>query len=236
MNALPAIAHRLAEHSVAETNSLLVSSARQHGVSLTERTDWRVSYEKPDGTIVPAGIVKAGWVAEAATPAELDAVERKVLTGMAPPERDQVAMWIAELSVITARREDDHATESLRLAAYVSRLRDYPADVVREALLTRRWKFFPTWSELGMVCDDLVKPRRDMLASLERARNEAQRRERSAGLVSPGKYSQTTEERRATAASLGSILAEMRQRAAAEAQAQPADAPKWRGPEVEAGE
>lgn len=208
---LPALATRLARHTVAETDSLLASSARQCGVSLTERTDWRGGYTKPDGTIVAGGSVKLGWTVDAGSPAALDAARRKLAPSMTPPEADQVSMWLAELSVITARREDDAATESLRLAAYASRLREYPADVVREALMVRRWKFFPAWAELADACDALVKPRRDMLAALERARADADRKAAEASaLPAPGQHHETAEERRVSAEAARAIMAEVR--------------------------
>lgn len=86
-----------------------------------------------------------------------------------PPTRRQVAAWLAELSVITARREGSDDEERFRLEVYTRRCQTYPADVMRYALMERRWKFFPSWAELAQVCDDLVSPRQKM-ASVIRAR------------------------------------------------------------------
>src|SRR5690606_28314230 len=94
----------------------------------------------------------------------------------ATPTDDQVEEWIAELSLIAPKRFDGEGNEMLRLRAYVSRLRDYPADVVREALLSRVWRFFPSWAELSEACDELVSHRRAVRAELDRA--EAKIRER----------------------------------------------------------
>lgn len=84
------------------------------------------------------------------------------------PER-QIEEWLAELSVITRRKQDDDITERLRLAAYSSRLAEYPADVAREALLRHNWLFFPAWAELREVCEKLAAPRRAMLWHLKNA-------------------------------------------------------------------
>ena len=173
------LAQRLAAHSPAETNSLVASSVRQCGVTLEEATDVKFSYEKPDGTIVPTRYVKF-WTARAGSHSQIDAAREKLAYAMRPAERGQVLGWLAELSVITARRADDDATEDLRAAAYSNRLSDYPADVVREALLVRRWKFFPTWLELGDACDEIVKPRKQMQAALDQAEWEVADRERRA--------------------------------------------------------
>jgi len=86
-----------------------------------------------------------------------------------PAPKNQIEEWLAELSVITRRKQDDDITETLRLSAYSSRLADYPADVAREALLKHKWLFFPAWAELQDVCDKLAAPRRAMLWHLQNA-------------------------------------------------------------------
>lgn len=88
---------------------------------------------------------------------------------MTPAPKTQIEEWLAELSVITRRKQDDDITENLRLSAYSSRLADYPADVAREAVLKHKWLFFPAWAELQEVCDKLAAPRRAMLWHLEHA-------------------------------------------------------------------
>lgn len=81
----------------------------------------------------------------------------------------KIEEWLAELSVITRRRQDDDITENLRLSAYSSRLAEYPADVAHEALLRHKWLFFPAWAELQDVCERLITPRRAMLWHLKNA-------------------------------------------------------------------
>lgn len=88
---------------------------------------------------------------------------------MTPAPRSQIEEWVAELSVITRRRQDDDISERLRLSAYSARLAEYPADVAREALLRHKWLFFPAWAELQDVCEKLASPRRAMLWHLQNA-------------------------------------------------------------------
>ena len=85
-------------------------------------------------------------------------------------------MWLAELSVIVARKVDDDATEALRLTAYTSRQSDYRAGVAREALLRRPWRFWPSWAELEEVCKDLRRPRLSMIREIEAETWRAQQR------------------------------------------------------------
>lgn len=82
-----------------------------------------------------------------------------------PAEKTEIEGWLAELSVLVARRPGDEFSESLRLEAYSSRLFQYPADIAREAVLGKTWKFWPTWEELERVCDQLYAPRKHMMAA-----------------------------------------------------------------------
>lgn len=91
---------------------------------------------------------------------------------MTPPEQPQVFGWLAELSVITARRADDDLTEDLRSHAYARRLMEYPADIVRHVLMAERWKFFPTCAELLEKCDALVAKRKALAFAIDAAERE----------------------------------------------------------------
>lgn len=95
---------------------------------------------------------------------------RLVREKMKPAPKRAIEEWLAELSVIVAKRQDDEFTEGLRLEAYSSRLAQYPADVAKDAVLGRSWRFWPTWAELEKVCDVLVAPRKAMLEALEKTR------------------------------------------------------------------
>lgn len=100
-----------------------------------------------------------------------------------PADAGTVEGWLAELSVIVAKRPDDEFSETLRLQAYASRLREYPADVARAALLGKSWKFWPAWAELKTECDRLSGPRRAMIFALSahnRQQTEQQRERVSA--------------------------------------------------------
>ena len=87
---------------------------------------------------------------------------------MTPATAAMLRAWMAELSelVIVAGGRGDFA-DDLRLAAYTKRLLEYPADVVRAALLERRWKFWPAWAELGDYLDSLTASRRAFLTAIQ---------------------------------------------------------------------
>lgn len=55
---------------------------------------------------------------------------------------EQMEIWLAELDVLAPRRASSAIDDDLRMQAYLTRLSNYPADVVYEALLHRTWSFF----------------------------------------------------------------------------------------------
>lgn len=110
---------------------------------------------------VATGCEVSGSLSQAGAAAE---IMRKTLTPA--PQRD-IEGWLAELSVLVARRPGDEFADELRLEAYAGRLGEYPADIVHHVLLRKAWKFWPTWSELEQECKAMVSPRRYMLAALE---------------------------------------------------------------------
>lgn len=89
---------------------------------------------------------------------------------LTPADTGQIERWIARLSVMTARRNDDDMTEALRLRAYTERLEEYPADVVKAALNEDLWKFFPTWQELHAVLEQKVRTRRQIMEAAKSAK------------------------------------------------------------------
>jgi hypothetical protein len=109
--------------------------------------DWRVVNNNPPAEVRAAAV---------------DELERF----MTPAPGRVTQLWLVELSLITSRRADDVETETLRLTAYSDRLGAYPADVVREALLVRAWRWWPSWAELREVCEELVSPRRTLRNAL----------------------------------------------------------------------
>lgn len=94
------------------------------------------------------------------TPENLAGLQVKIAGAFATPHLDQVEAWLVELSLIAPRRSDGDGNDLLRLEAYASRLSAYPADVVREALLGRTWRFWPSWFELHEICEELIGHRR----------------------------------------------------------------------------
>jgi len=85
---------------------------------------------------------------------------------MTPAPVRNIEGWLAELSVITAGRGKEGFDAELLVNAYSSRLAEFPADVVRYALLKHSWKWFPTWAELETVCKSKAGPRKHMISAL----------------------------------------------------------------------
>lgn len=155
------VAEWLARQAPSDVDQAAVLRASSHGVGL------RVRYE---GRYPPGG----GWY-EVAVGCDIDGTEERRETALAdlmkfqtPADVRSVEGWLAELSVICAKRQDDEFSEALRIEAYASRLRQYPADVARSAVLGKSWKFWPTWAELESECEKLAAPRRTMIAALRR--------------------------------------------------------------------
>lgn len=132
---------------------------RTFGVSLREETR----------TLYPAeGGFRTELVAIHCHGEPLTDEQKNRLQGFFTQSEDrQIKQWIAELSVITAKRADDDMSETLRLHAYSRRLADYPADLVKHVLLTETWKFFPTWAELHQKLEPLMKKRRALHRSAQ---------------------------------------------------------------------
>jgi hypothetical protein len=143
-----------------------VSRASQHNVALLVRYESRFP-TGPNGEYLPSYQVAVGCEVHGSDEDRANALAdlRNFLTPA--PARD-VEGWLAELSVIVAKRKDGDFDEALRLTAYASRLSKFPADVVRYALLERTWQFWPTWAELEKICKAKTGPRIQMIHALER--------------------------------------------------------------------
>jgi hypothetical protein len=87
---------------------------------------------------------------------------------LTPAPIREIEAWLAELSVIVARRPDDTFADELRVSAYAARLGKFPADVVRSVLMDATYKFWPTWDELEKRCSAMAGPRVQMISALER--------------------------------------------------------------------
>ena len=147
----------LARHHPSQVNRVLVSQALSLNVALRVTYDTRTVYDdkgNPETIFFASGGTATGQIED------LEDVKAKIEAAMQPADDRRIEGWLAELSVITIRRAGDAFSEELRLDAYAKRLREYPADVTRAALLDHSWKFWPSWSELADVCDTLVMERR----------------------------------------------------------------------------
>lgn len=145
------------------------SLASSHGVTLTVDRTYHVPRDEhgnPKDWVFTVRGAKA--VGPAAACADLHA---RLVNTLSPPPARQIEGWLAELSVIVARRPDDEFTETLRVEAYAGRLSRYPADIVRDVLLGKTWRFWPSWAELEPLCEAATAGRKAMLSALaERAR------------------------------------------------------------------
>lgn len=168
----------LVKSTPVEVDAAAVLRASQLGVGLRVALDHRFpkddrgnplpAYSVVRGCSVTGDREKFGEVAEAIQRLET------------PAPSGDIEGWLAELSVITAKRHDDEFAETLRIEAYASRLRRYPADVARQAVVGCSWRFWPTWAELETICERLVAPRRAMVANLlaKRVDEQAEPRQR----------------------------------------------------------
>ena len=160
------VANWLARQSVRDMDAAAVSRAQQHGVKLIVAYDSRFP-TGPNGENLPSYTVATDCDVVGGE-VERKAALQDLLKFQATADMRTIEHWLAELSVITAGRQRDGAEAELMLTAYASRLRSYPADVVKDALLKKTWKFFPTWDELKRHCDAKSGPRRHMIAALQR--------------------------------------------------------------------
>jgi len=154
----------MARHQPEHLDKLAVLRALSHSVALTVRYEGR--YPKgPNGERMQSYMVATNCAAVGSAENMRLALTdlRKFET---PADKRTIEGWLAELSVIVAKRQDDQFSEGLRAEAYSSRLSQYPADVVKYALFTHRWKFWPTWEELAKICDAKAGPRKHMIAAL----------------------------------------------------------------------
>jgi hypothetical protein len=180
-----------------------VSRASSHGVGLAVKYEWRFP-SGPNGERMPSYQVAVSC--EVSPNGNHDAALADLRNFMTPAPIRQIEGWLAELSVIVARRADDEFADELRVSVYSSRLSRFPADVVRHVLLSDTYKFWPTWEELEKRCKAMTGPRAQMIAALERGPKppEPERRkpteaerERIQALIDEMFPSQSAEDRKA---------------------------------------
>jgi len=154
------ISTRLASRIPAEVDQAILSQASRLGVGLKAR--YRTVFPKGGGSYdMVIGFDVGGSVTQA------PAILRWIEAASTPADTRDIEGWLAELSVLTIPRKGDAMSGEVTLVAYASRLRQYPADIARAALLDHPWKFWPSWAELQEVCDRLKAPRLHMAAALE---------------------------------------------------------------------
>lgn len=155
----------LVQRSPSEVDRALHSLALSHNVAL------RVSYDTRQ-TRDSAGNVTTHFFAKGCSGSgqieDAETVAAKIAAALEPAPVGMIEGWLAELSVIVARKKDDEFGETLRIEAYASRLRAYPADVAKDALLGRVWRFWPSWAELADTCDSMAMERQHMLSAAYR--------------------------------------------------------------------
>ena len=164
-DASPELVAWLANHSPAEVDKAAVSQALRRGVGLEVKYDYRFPKDEKGNSLPMVVICKGCGVSGDEEGQALALADLRKL--QAPADVRMIEGWLAELSVVTAKRSDDEFTEELRLEAYASRLRKFPADVARAAVLDSPPKFWPTWNELEARCKSLSSPRNVMIAALE---------------------------------------------------------------------
>lgn len=207
---------RLAAATPDQVNNSLASLARQCGVELNVRKDYKAEYDRHGAFI---DYKETGRVVALVDgkPENIEAMASRIVGAFDPASDDLIEEWLAELSLLSPRRADGDGNDLLRIEAYARRLREYPADVAREALLGRVWRFWPSWAELHDVCEELTAQRRavrDALLRAEYARNRAAAEPYEPHPAIPF----DPDHRRKVAASVSDILAGMKARAEAEQQ------------------
>lgn len=158
------IAEWLATHVPADVDRAAESRALSHGVSMAVRYELRFP-GGPNGEHLPSYSVAVGCDVQG-TDAQRFLAKQDLENFQTPASIREIERWLAELSVLTAGRGVDGFSAELLVTAYASRLAEFPADVVKYALLRHPWKWFPAWAELEKVCNAKAGPRRHMIAAL----------------------------------------------------------------------
>ena len=177
-----------------------VSRASSHGVSLEVKYEGRYPIGA-NGEYLPSYQVAVGCDIHGTTEQRL-AAKADLENFMTPAPIRQIEQWLAELSVLVAGRGREGFDAELMVTAYSSRLAQYPADVVRYALLAKLWKWFPTWEELERICKAKTGPRQHMIAALSKPEPDPE----------PSKRITTDEERARIAALIAEQFPDLPQR------------------------
>lgn len=156
------IANWLVGMTPAAVNRQVVSQAQQCGVRLDVKSTTLFPRSMAPRDAVRSVEVHGG------TRDERLALADRIDTLLDPTPEKWVEAWLVDLESITATRRRDGFANDVALAAYVSRVKSYPPDAVRHALVTTRWHWFPSWAELADCLDASVSGRRAMARALRR--------------------------------------------------------------------
>jgi hypothetical protein len=166
----PAMALPMASEAVArdpESNtSAMVSSLRRHGVTATVKHKITFPTDPKTGETNGWREVISGCEIALTSSADHKAALAIIDQTMAPADEGDMEIWLAELTLVTARRNTSEAESELFLTAYTSRLAAYPGDIVRQTLKDWDGKWFPTWGELKDILEARVAPRRAIRTAL----------------------------------------------------------------------
>ena len=100
---------------------------------------------------------------------------------MTPATSEQIVAALGELAAFTVQRATSEHISDGMLQMWERKLQEYPADVALSAI--RRYlegdnaRWWPAWADIAVICERLVRDRRDMIAALELALTEADRAE-----------------------------------------------------------
>lgn len=87
---------------------------------------------------------------------------------MVPAPADEIVKALNRMHAETVGRASDDDDLTIKIAAYIERLGEYPADVA--LTVCRRWpdrsRWWPSWSELRAECERLVAYRRRLQRTL----------------------------------------------------------------------
>lgn len=110
-----------------------------------------------------------GWKLEREVdPQELAIARQMVVAALEPVPVKVLAIELAHLRAVTARRATSESDEALGFAVFREELARFPCDVVRSVLrgVARTSTFFPSLAEVYQGCEAKVRPRWLLAAAL----------------------------------------------------------------------
>jgi hypothetical protein len=128
------------------------------------------------------GLSNMKVIAYKATGSGMIQATRLLEESLRPVDAITVEKALTELALLTKARNEDQISEQMRMALYLDRLSQYPADAVIH--VCRSWAdtnvFWPAWAELREKLESRVSGRRMMLKAIRRAAGNTEVRGESA--------------------------------------------------------